>query len=130
MGRLSIYRAVHSLRIGEHHKPARAIELDDAAIASLRPSGLERDRAFSGEALTEVRRQLEAERRFLRSSVVGDACKRLGRAQVDDDVRALVASQLAADVRFATLERVLELAIEAEQAQMTLVLSVAETDPA
>jgi hypothetical protein len=127
MGRLSIYRSVHSLRVGETHKPARAIELDDAAIAALRPSGLERDKAFSGEALTELRRQLEAERRFLRSSVVADACKRMGRAQVDDEVRVAVEAQLAADVRFAMLERTLELAREAEQAQMTLVLSLSET---
>ena len=127
MGHLSIFRSVHSLRVGERHKPARAIELDEDAIAALRTSGLERDRAFFGEALTELRRQLEAERRFLRSSVVADTCKRLGRAQVDDEVRAAVDAHLGSDVRFATLDRTLELAREAEQAQMTLVLSVSDT---
>lgn len=114
---------MHSLRDGRAHVPWKSIELDDADVATLRLCDVEVGRAWALERLTDLRRRLEEEARFVRTGITHDACRALGRASVDDEVRSLVAAKLRDEPRLRTFDRVVAMAREAEQALMTLVLS-------
>lgn len=120
---LAIFRSMHNVRPGERHRPARSIELEPAAVAFLALCDVTVGTAWALERLTEVRRRMESESKLLRSYAIEAVCKAMQRQTVDDEVRAAVQARLASDVRFAAVERFVELAREAEAKMMTLVLS-------
>ena len=118
-----MYRSMHSLRDGRAHVPAKSIELDAADLITLRLCDVEVGKAWSLERLTELRKRLEEEARFVRTTLTHDICRALGRTSVDDQIRSVIATKLADEPRLKTFARVVEIAREAEQALMTLVLS-------
>ncbi len=118
MAKLALFRSMHSVRPGEQHRPSRAIELDDAAVAYFRLCDLEVGSAWALDRLTDVRRRMEAEAKLLESYAT-DAESRLTRA----DLRGRVAQRLANDARYRAVTQFVELAREAENRLMTLVLT-------
>jgi hypothetical protein len=122
--RLAVYRAVHSLRIGNTHKPAAELALDEHALDVLRACRLlpAEDVAWSSARLTEVRHHLEAERNFVRAAIVETTCKELGRPRVDEVVRPVLAARLSEDVRLRALDAILGVMRPAENAQQTVVV--------
>ncbi len=123
MAYLAIFRSMQNVRSGEQHRPLRAIDLDEQAVAFLRACDVEPGTAWATDRLTEVRRRLESEAKLLRAYVTDAECRALGRTSVDDEVRPRIAARLASDVRFVAVQRFVELAREAEMQAMTLVLS-------
>ena len=112
---------MHHLRVGERHRPARAVGLNDAAVAFLRLCDIEVGSAWATDRLTDARRRLESEARLLRSYATEAECKAVGRTSVDAEVRARLSSRLATDARYQAALSFIELAREAEASSMTLV---------
>ena len=114
---------MHNVRPGEQHRPSRELMLEPAAVAFLAVCDVEVGTAWALDRLTEVRRRMESEAKLLRSYAITAACKSLGRATVDEEVRAEVSAKLASDVRFSAVEQFIELARQAEASAMTLTLT-------
>lgn len=123
MARLAIFRSMQSVRPGEQHRPSRSIELDRAATVYLGVCDVEVGTAWATDRLNEVRKRMEAEERLLRSYALEAACKSLGRATVDAEVRADLEKRLQQDHRHVAVTKFVELAREAEALAMTLVFS-------
>jgi hypothetical protein len=106
MPRLAIFRSMHNVRPGEQHKPSRAIDLDATAVTYLRLCDIEVGTAWALDRLTDVRRRMEAEAKLL---------ELYARSRTDEP--------LAADHRYLAVRQFIELAREAEEKAMTLVLA-------
>lgn len=99
MASLAIYRSMHNVRPGEQHRAARAIELDAPAVAYLGLCDVEVGSAWALDRLTDVRRRMEAEAKLL---------ELYGRTT---------------SAEYAAAKQFIELAREAEDKLMTLVLT-------
>lgn len=118
MAKLAIFRSMHNVRPGEQHKPSRSIELDAEGIAYLRLCDIEVGSAWALDRLTDVRRRMEAEAKLLESYAT-DAESKIAQTEL----RARVAERLANDHRYRAVAHFVELAREAENRLMTLVLA-------
>lgn len=99
MASLAIYRSMHNVRPGERHRAARTIELDAPAVAYLGLCDIEVGSAWALDRLTDVRRRMEAEAKLL---------ELYGRTT---------------SAQYAAAKQFIELAREAEDKLMTLVLT-------
>ena len=125
VARLAVFRSMHNVRAGERHRPTRAIDVDEAAVAFLRLCDVELGSAWSTDRLTDTRRRLESEARLLHSYAVDAERKAAGTTgfgdALDEGGRARVRDRLASDSRYLAVTRFVEIAREAEASAMTLV---------